>query len=101
LRFELTHYIIRNSNQDKKEKPTDKFSARLVQLRVIIPPPAASPATPRKWKVLPSDHYFGAFTPKKNPKGDDDDSGKGNAGGPAKRLKFSASSGSRTKGGEQ
>lgn len=99
IRFELTHYLIRNSKQDKKERPTDTFSARLVQLRVIIPPPAASPATPRKRKLLPSDNYFGTFTPKKNPKDDDnDDSGKEN-GAPTKRLKVGVPSVSKTRGG--
>ena len=99
IRFELHHYVIRNAKQDKREKPTDTFSAKLIQLRVIIPPPAASPATPRKRKLLPSDNYFGSFTPKKNPKDEDDNSGGGNGGSLAKRLRVGVQSGSRN--GEQ
>ena len=98
LRFELNHYLIRDP-RNRKEKPTDTFSARLVQLRVIIPPPAASPATPRKRKVLPSDNYFGSFTPRKNPKDGDDDDDKENCGGVRKRLRFGAPSGSLPEGG--
>ena len=69
IRFELNHYLIRS-----KDKPSvDTFSARVVQLRVILPPPGASPATPRKKKVLPRDDYFGSFTPTKRGRGDEDD----------------------------
>lgn len=87
LRFELNHYVIRNK-KNKKELPTDTFSARLVQLRVIIPPSAATPVTPRRRRLLPSDDYFGSFTPRKDFKRDDDDSEKENGRGPVKRLRI-------------
>lgn len=58
-----------------------------------------SPTTPRKRKVLLSDNYFGTFTPRKNPKDEDDDSDKENLKGPAKRLKVGVPSGSQTEGG--
>ena len=70
IRFELSHYLIRKG---KDKRATDTFSARVVQLRVILPPPGASPATPRKKKVLPHDTYFGSFTPTKRRRDDDDD----------------------------
>lgn len=70
IRFELFHYLIRNG----RDRPaTDTFSARVVQVRVILPPPGQSPATPRKKKVLPRDDYFGSFTPTKRGRDDDDD----------------------------
>lgn len=87
LRFELNHYVIRNK-RDKGGPPTDAFSARIVQLRVVIPPPAASPVTPRKRKVLPSDSYFGCFTPRKDFKKDDDGSDKENNDSVVKYLRF-------------
>jgi len=69
IRFELYHYLIRN-----KGKPAvDTFSARVVQLRIVLPPPGASPATPRKKKLLPHDTYFGSFTPKRGRDDEDDD----------------------------
>lgn len=69
-RFELTHYLIRKG---KDGRAVDTFSARIVQLRVILPPPGACPATPRKKKVLPHDTYFGSFTPTKRGRDDEDD----------------------------
>ena len=69
-RFELTHYLIRKG---KDKRAVDTFSARVVQLRVILPPPGASPATPRKRKVLMTDMYFGSFTPTKRGRDDEDD----------------------------
>ena len=101
LQFKLHHFLIQNSKQDKKEKPTDTFSVRLVQLCVIIPPPATSPATPRKRKVLPSDNYFGSFTPRKNPKDDNNNSNKENMLHIVKHLRFDTLSRSRTKGGNK
>ena len=69
IRFELNHFLIR-----KKDKASvDTFSARVVQLRIILPPPGHSPATPRKKKVLPRDDYFGSFTPTKRDRDDEDD----------------------------
>lgn len=70
LRFELTHYLIRKG---KDKQAVDTFSARVVQIRVILPPPGACPATPRKKKVLMHDDYFGTFTPTKRSRDDDDD----------------------------
>ena len=76
IRFELYHYLIRNG---KNQPATDTFSARVFHIRVILPPPGASPATPRKRRVLPRDDYFGSFTPtKRHRDGDDDDSSKEN-----------------------
>ena len=69
IRFELSHYLIRG----KKDGPaTDIFSARVVQVRIILPPPG-TPATPRKKKILPRDNYFGSFTPTKRKRENDDD----------------------------
>lgn len=83
IRFELSHYLIRNG----KDKPaTDIFSARVVQVRVILPPPGASPATPRKVKVLPRDHYFGSFTPTKRGRDTDDDEKENNR--PSKSARY-------------
>jgi len=75
IRFELTHYLIRKG---KDQPAVDTFSARVVQLRIILPPPGATPATPRKKKVLPHDNYFGSFTPTKRGRDDDDDDNKEN-----------------------
>ena len=73
IRFELFHYLVRS-----KDKPAvDTFSTRLVQVRIILPPAGASPATPRKKKLLPHDTYFGSFIPTKRGR-DDDDEGKEN-----------------------
>ena len=69
IRFELNHYLIRKKDQ----RAVDTFSARVVQLRVILPPPGASPATPRRRKVLASDTYFGSFTPSKRSRDDEDE----------------------------
>jgi hypothetical protein len=88
-RFELSHFVIRNKKQ-RDNAPTDTFSARIVQLRVIIPPPAAQPVTPRKRKVLPSDDYFGSFTPHKDFKKDDDNNDNDQGGPPVKRLRLTA-----------
>ena len=81
IRFELNHYVIRNKKH-KNDIPTDAFSARVIQLRVIIPPPAAHPVTPQKRNLLPSNNYFGAFTPHKNFKKDEDGSDE-EKGGPS------------------
>lgn len=89
MRFELHHYLIRNK-KEKYSSPIDAFSARVVQLRVIIPPPTQSPVTPRRRKILPSDNYFGSFTPQKKPRKDDDDSDKENSEPPAKRSRVAA-----------
>jgi len=69
IRFELNHYLIRSKGQPS----IDTFSARVVQLRVILPPPGASPVTPRKKKILPRDDYFGSFTPTKRGRDDEED----------------------------
>ena len=69
LRFELSHHLIRKQGKP----PVDTFSARIVQIRVILPPPGAAPATPRKKRVLPRDNYFGSFMPTKRARDDDDD----------------------------
>ncbi|KAF9789202.1 hypothetical protein BJ322DRAFT_1017915 [Thelephora terrestris] len=55
LHFELSHHPICKSREGA---PVDTFSARVVQIRVILPPTGASPATPRKKKLLPQDDYF-------------------------------------------
>jgi hypothetical protein len=70
LRFELFHHLIRKGQGGAA---TDTFSARVVQIRVILPPPGGSPANPRKKKVLPYDNYFGSFTPTKRNRDDDGD----------------------------
>ena len=70
IRFELFHYLIRKG---KDKHGIDTFSARVVQLRIILPPPGACPATPWKKKVLPHDTYFGSFTPTKRGRDDDDE----------------------------
>lgn len=75
LRFELTHYLIRKG---KDEPAVDTFSAHVVQVRIILPPAGASPATPRKKKLLPHDMYFGTFTPTKRSRDDDDEDDKEN-----------------------
>lgn len=75
IRFELTHYLIRKG---KDQAAVDTFSARIVQLRIILSPPGASPTTPGKKKVLPHDNYFGSFTPTKCGRDDDDDDNKEN-----------------------
>lgn len=75
IRFELNHYLI---NKGKDRAAVDTFSARVVQIRIILPPPGASPATPRKKRVLPCDDYFGSFTPTKRNRDDDDDNEKEN-----------------------
>lgn len=69
-RFGLTHHLIRKG---KDKRAVDTFSARIVQLRIILPPPGAGPATPRKKKVLLHDIYFGSFTPTKRGRDDKDD----------------------------
>lgn len=86
MRFELTHFVIRNK-KDKNAPPTDTFCGQLVQLRVIIPPPGNS-VTPRRRKVLPSDHYFGSFTPRKGIKEDESNSDKEDHGSPIKKPRF-------------
>lgn len=85
LRFELAHHLIRKQGKP----PIDTFSARVVQIRVILPPPGAAPATPRKKRVLPRDTYFGSFTPTKRNRDDIDEDDKEN-GRPkkAKRRAF-------------
>ena len=85
IRFELNHYLIRA----KGEPPSDTFSARIVQARIILPPTGASPATPRKKKLLPHDTYFGSFTPSKRGRDDDDDDDNNNKenGRPLKFLR--------------
>lgn len=70
LRFELTHHLI---GRGKEKPPVDTFSARVVQIRIILPPPGAAPATPQKKKLLPHDTYFGSFTPTKRNWDDDED----------------------------
>lgn len=69
IRFNLSHHLICK----KGERPIDTFSGRVVQIRVVRPPPTALPATPRKKKLLPTDDYFGSFTPTKRPRYDEDD----------------------------
>ena len=69
LRFELAHHLIRRQGK----APVNIFSARIVQIRVILPPPGAAPANPRKKRVLPRDNYFGSFTPTKHGRDDDDE----------------------------
>lgn len=70
IRFELYHYLI---HKGKESRTTDIFSARVVQVRVILPPVGACPATPRKKRVQMHDNYFGSFTPTKRRRDDDDD----------------------------
>ena len=70
LRFELVHHLIRKG---KDQAGVDTFSARVVQLRVILPPQGQSPATPIRRKLLPRDDYFGTFTPSKRDRDDDED----------------------------
>ena len=82
IRFNLSHHLIRGK---EGERSTDTFSVRIVQVRVIRPPPTALPATPRKRKLLPTDDYFGSFTPTKRPRADDNDNDKkGNIAGPSR-----------------
>jgi hypothetical protein len=74
LRFKLIHHLIRRG----KDRPAvDTFSARVVQIRIILPPPGAALATSRKKRLLPCDTYFGSFTPTKR-NGDDDEDNKEN-----------------------
>ena len=47
IQLKLNHYVIRNKKH-KNDMPTDTFSARVIQLCVIIPPPAAHLVTPQK-----------------------------------------------------
>lgn len=82
-RFSLTHTVIRPS---KGKRAGDTFSAHIVQLRVILPPPGASPATPRKKRMLMHDAYFGSFTPTKRRRDDDDNDDKENE--PLPKLKL-------------
>ena len=84
IRFELYHYLIRSRDMP----PVDTFSARVVQLRVILPPQGASPATPRKKKILPHDDYFGSFTPTKRSRDDEDDDDKENDRPKLKALRY-------------
>lgn len=70
IRFNLSHHLIHSDVPG--EKSCDTFSARVVQIRIIRPPPTALPATPRRKKLLPTDDYFGSFTPTKRPRFDDD-----------------------------
>ena len=72
IRFELNHYAIQ---QKDKKRIVDTLSARIIQIRVILPPPGACPATPRKKKTALHDTYFGSFTPTKHRRDDDDDDG--------------------------
>ena len=69
LWFELAHHLI--CKQGKV--PVNTFSARIVQICVILPPPGVAPATPRKKRVLPRDSYFGSFTPTKCGRDDNDE----------------------------
>ena len=85
LRFELSHHLI--CKQGKP--PVDTFSARVVQIRVILPPPGAAPATPRKKRVLPRDNYFGSFTPTKRARDDEDDDKENDR--PRKLMRFAVS----------
>ena len=71
IRFNLFHHLIRG--KEPGERSSDTFSARIVQVRVVRPPPTALPATPRKKYLLPTDDYFGSFTPTKRPRYDGDD----------------------------
>jgi hypothetical protein len=79
IRFNLSHHLIRGKDG---QRSSDTFSARIVQIRIVRPPSAALPVTPRKKKLLPTDDYFGSFTPTKRPRYDDDND-KGN-GRPSK-----------------
>ena len=72
IRFSLLHHVIHSK---ENEQPVDMFSARVYQIRVIRPP-ASIPVTPRKKKMMPTDDYFGTFTPTKRPRFDDDDDDK-------------------------
>ena len=87
MRFNLDHYVIWNK-KDKNRAPTDTFSATLVQLRIIIPPPGRDPVTPRKRKISKEDKYFGSFTPRKLFKKDDNDSDKENGEPSTKRSRL-------------
>jgi hypothetical protein len=69
IRFELNHYFIRK----REQRSVDAFSARVIQVRVILPPPGTCPATPRRRKILPRDTYFGSFTPSKRGRDDEDE----------------------------
>lgn len=84
IRFELNHFLI---YKGKDQRAVDTFSARLVQIRIILPPPGACPATPRKKKVALHDNYFGSFTPTKRGR-DDDDSDKENGPPAAKTMRY-------------
>lgn len=71
LRFELAHHLICKGHE---KVGIDMFSARVVQIRVILPPQGGAPATPRKLKkLLPYNNYFGSFTPTKCNWDDDGD----------------------------
>lgn len=75
IRFNLSHHLIRGK---EGERSVDAFSARVVQIRIVRPPPTALPVTPRRRKLLPTDDYFGSFTPTKRARYDDNDNNKGN-----------------------
>ena len=84
LQFELSHHLIRKQGKP----PVDTFSARVVQIRVILPPPGVAPATPRKKRVLPRDDYFGSFMPTKRGQDDNDNDNDKENVGPRKLMRW-------------